>query len=595
MLSFSWLSFSATASYQHYIEMVGVLIGGYPIYKEAFISLTERKMTMELSMTIALAAALAIGEIFTALLIIFFVLIAEVLEGFTVSKGRKAIQNLLDLMPNDVWIRDQDVERQAHLDEISAGEIVIVKPGSRIAVDGIVIKGVTFVDQSAITGESIPVEKTIHCEVYAGSINQSGVIEVQATRIGKDTAFGKIIQAVETAEKSRAPIQKTADRLSGYLVYFALVSAVLTYLVTHDIRATISVIIVAGACGVAAGTPLAILGAIGRAASKGCIVKGGVYIEALSRIDTVVFDKTGTLTYGTPAVVAIVPAVGVSEHEVLEAAAVAERHSEHSIAKAIMATARERNIVGGEPDDFDYQPGKGIICRINQQEILVGNSLLFKEHRVDVQADVSADTEHYTEIYIAKNKKFLGIIKITDIIRQEANEAIKKLKEMGLNTILLTGDSEKISQAVALKLGVDKVEAGLLPQQKAERIRELIANRAKVVMVGDGINDAPALTAATVGVAMGAGTDVARECADIVLLGNDLLKFVETIAVARRCHRIIMTNFTGTILVDTVGILLAACGFLSPPLAAFIHVSSELIFILNSARLLPRLSRSNVS
>ncbi|HAU1025092.1 heavy metal translocating P-type ATPase [Legionella taurinensis] len=575
-----------------YVGFIAALIGGYPIFKEAFLSLSERKMTMELSMTIALIAALAIGEVFTALVIILFVLIAEVLEGLTIERGRRAIRSLLDLMPKDAFIRQQNGEKKTSIEAIKAGDTVIVKPGSRIPIDGIVIRGMTFVDQSAITGESMPVEKIAGSEVYAGSINQSGAIDVKTQRIGKDTAFGRIIQAVEAAEKSRAPIQRTADRLAGYLVYFAIGAAILTYVFTHDIRSTISVIIVAGACGVAAGTPLALLGAIGRAAAKGVIIKGGLYIEALSKVDTIVFDKTGTLTYGTPSVVEVCPMPGITERAVFEAAAIAERLSEHSIARAILQKAIEQNLAIIEPEHFDYKPGKGIICWSNQEKIIVGNLALFQDELIDISG-LKPGQNYLSEVFVARNNQLLGVIRIADIIRKEAREAISELKRMGLNTILLTGDTLTIAQEIGNQLGVAKVEAELLPEQKAIRIRELMLANAKIAMVGDGINDAPALIEASVGVAMGTGTDVARESADIVLLGNDLFKFVETVGIARRCYKIIMANFAGTLLVDTVGILLAAFGYLNPPVAAFIHVSSELIFIMNSARLLPKLRTKN--
>ncbi len=585
----NWLSVWQPIFQLKYIGIFITIIGGYPIFKEAVHALIERKMTMELSMTIALMAALAIGEVFTALVIVFFVLIAEVLEGFTIERGRRAIRNLLDLMPKEAFIRQQNGEKRTSIEQIKIGDTVIVKPGTRLPIDGIVTKGITFIDQSAITGESIPVEKTIGSEVYAGSINQSGVIEIKTLRIGKDTAFGKIIQAVEAAEKSRAPIEKTADRLSGYLVYFAIGAAILTYFLTKDMRSTISVIIVAGACGVAAGTPLAILGAIGRSASKGAIVKGGLYIEALSRINTIVFDKTGTLTYGTPSVVEICPVPGITDQDVLEVAAIAERFSEHSLAKAILQKAKAQNLTIIEPERFDYQPGKGIICWTKQDKIIVGNAALFKDQQV-VIAQINPGQRHLSEVFVARNNQLLGVIRIADIIRNEAHDAVNELKRMGLKTILLTGDTLPIAQGIGNQLGIDSVEAELLPDQKANRIRELIDSKARVAMVGDGINDAPALIQATVGIAMGTGTDVAQESADIVLLGNDLLKFVETVKIAKRCHKIIMTNFIGTIVIDTLGILLAAYGFLNPPLAAFIHVSSELIFIMNSARLLPRLA-----
>jgi cation transport ATPase len=278
------------------IGLAATLIGGYPIFREALENIVERKMTMELSMTIALLSALAIGEFFTALVITGFVLAAEVLEGLTVGRGRRAIQDLLDFLPRTVTVRRNGQVVQIGAAEVKVGDAVIVKPGGHIPIDGIVLDGHSFVEQAAITGEPMPVEKTPGTTVYAGTMNQSGSLEIEAQKLGRDTSFGRIVEAVERAERSRAPIQKTADRLAGYLVYFALGAAVLTFLITHNIRSTISVVIVAGACGIAAGTPLAILGAIGRAARQGSIIKGGRYLEELAAVDTVVLDKTGTLT-----------------------------------------------------------------------------------------------------------------------------------------------------------------------------------------------------------------------------------------------------------------------------------------------------------
>ena len=298
------------------ISVIGIaatLIGGYPIFKEAIENIVERKMTMELSMTIALLAALAIREFFTALVITGFVLAAEVLEGLTVGRGRRAIQDLLDFLPRTVLVRRNGQETEIAADQVQAGDTVIVKPGGHIPVDGVVLGGRSFVEQAAITGEAMPVEKAPGDFVYAGTINQSGALEIEAQKLGRDTTFGRIIEAVERAEKSRAPIQKTADRLAGYLVYFALGAAALTFLITHNARSTISVVIVAGACGIAAGTPLAILGAIGRAAHQGAIIKGGLYLEALAAVDTVLLDKTGTLTFGTPQIREVVSANGFTE------------------------------------------------------------------------------------------------------------------------------------------------------------------------------------------------------------------------------------------------------------------------------------------
>jgi Cd2+/Zn2+-exporting ATPase/Cu+-exporting ATPase len=430
--------------------------------------------------------------------------------------------------------------------------------------------------------------------VYAGTINQSGALEVRTEKLGRNTSFGKIIEAVESAERSRAPIQRLADRLAGYLVYFALGAAALTFLITRDPRSTISVVIVAGACGIAAGTPLAVLGAIGRAARDGIIIKGGRYLEALAAVDTVVLDKTGTLTYGKPEVVALVPAPGIAARILLETAAIAERRSEHPLGVAILTRAHGDGIAVAEPEIFQYTPGRGIRAVFEGEAILVGNEAFLVECNIDLPSSCEKHDDA-TMVLVAYAGRFLGAIGIADTLRPEARDAIAQLRAMSIRTVCLSGDARNVAEAVARTLGVDEVVADLLPDQKRQFVAALVDDRKIVAMVGDGVNDAPALTQATVGVAMGSGTDVARESADVVLLGNDLSRFVETVRIARRMRRIVVQNFVGTITVDSVGILLAAVGVLNPLLAAFIHVASELTFILNSTRMLPaRATKSDV-
>ena len=440
----------------------------------------------------------------------------------------------------------------------------------------------------------MPVEKTAGSPVYAGSINQSGALEMRAERIGRDTSFGKIIEAVERAERSRAPVQRLADRLAGYLVYFALGAAALTFLITRDIRSTISVVIVAGACGIAAGTPLAMLGAIGRAARLGAIIKGGLYLETLGRVDTVVLDKTGTLTFGGPEVQRMAAVEGVSSHEVSRC-------------------GRRRGIPIGtsaRPGDRRLRPrGRTSDRRTRTLRLHAGpwrdrnrqrrddprrQSCAHGRARRDVPSNLVIGVRTASEIFVARDGRLLGAVAVADTVRPEAKRAIEALGRMRLRTVLLTGDTRAVAEAVGASLGISEVESDLLPDEKQARIRALKTNGRTVAMIGDGVNDAPALTEADVGVAMGSGTDVARESADVVLLGNDLVRFVETLAIARRTRRIIWQNFAGTIAVDVVGVGLAAVGVLNPLMAAFIHVASEMTFILNSARLLPAAERLNV-
>jgi Cu+-exporting ATPase len=568
------------------LSIAAVAFSGYPVFREAFNALWKRRMTMELSMSIAIIAALFVSESFTAQVIVFFVLLAEELEHATVHRGRNSISSLLDLLPRMATVKRGDEYVDIEAADVKPADTVLVRPGARIVVDGTVISGNSFVDEATITGESLPVEKVAGSPVFAGTVNQSGAIEVRADRVGADTAFGKIVHAVEQAEKTRADIQRLADRLAGYLVVFSLAAAALTFAITLNVRDTISVVIVAGACGIAAGTPLAILGSIGRAAKLGSIIKGGLYLERLAQIKTVVFDKTGTLTYGTPHVVSVLPAAGMTPYMVLEIAAAAENLSEHPLAKAIIDRASELGITPKRAEKFSYTPGRGIACEVDGQPVAVGNRALMVDSGVSGLPRDVARLEHVSEVHIASGGILIGRIHIADTVRPEAKQAIAELKRMGVRTVMLTGDAEPIARAVAQKLDMDEFAADLRPEQKRDRVRAMQSGGKMVAMIGDGVNDAPALTEATVGVAVGSATGVALESADVVLIGSDLLKFVETVRIARRCQRVIYFNFIGTIVVDMIGMGLAFAGMLNPMLAALVHVGSELAFLLNSARLL---------
>lgn len=374
---------------------------------------------------------------------------------------------------------------------------MLVQPGGHVPVDGVVVSGHSFIDEAHITGESMPVEKIAGSRVFAGTMNQSGVLEIRTDKIGQDTAFGRIIELVERAERSRAPIEKIADRLAGYLVYFALACAAVTFLVTPDARSTISVIVVAGDCGIAAGTPLAILGANGRSAQKGLMIKGGRYLEGLSNVNIVVLDKTGTL------------------------------------AKAIAKKARNWQIAFGEPEDFQYFPVRGIVCGVDGARTIAGTRALMDAEGIVVPPP-DGSLHESSEVLVASGGKFLGSLHIVDVVRKEAAAAMGELKAMGCRTVLLTGDRKEIADSIARELGVGEVRSQLLREEKVEWVRDLRLKGNYVVMLGDGINDAPALLEADVGVAMGSGTDVARETAAAVLLGNDLLRFMEVLKIARR-------------------------------------------------------------
>ncbi|MHB1050606.1 MAG: heavy metal translocating P-type ATPase [Bacteroidota bacterium] len=590
-LALSWFEVWKSIAAFDFIALAITVMGGYPMYKEAFDNIRSKRMTMELSMTIAVVATLFIQQYFTGAIITFFVQFAELLEHLTVSRGRRVIEKLTSLLPNLATVRRGEKEVDIKIGELAPNEIIIIKPGTKIPVDGQVLKGNSFVDESSITGESLPVEKTEACKVFAGTVNQNGVLEVRATRIGKDTMFGKIIEIIEQAEKSKAPIQKVADTLAGRLVYLAFGGAVITYFITHDIVSAISALIVAGACGIAAGTPLAVLAGIGRTAKEGIIVKGGIYLEQLSKVDTVVFDKTGTLTFGHPEVMDIKCFNGVGKDEVLQLAACAEQHSEHPLAEAIMRKAKEQNLHYESYSAVEYLPGLGMICdQTNQNEILAGNDALMNKKSIPVGAEVTIYVNERkgkgeTTILISSANTIVGAISIADKVRSEAKQAVQEIKSFGCHVILLSGDAAATAKAIGEKLHVDEVIGEMLPHQKLEKIKDLKVAGKKVAMIGDGINDAPALVEASVGIAMGGGTDIALESAGMALTTNNLLKIAEAMRISKQVMRVVMFNFWGTVIVDSAGVGLAMFGYLSPLAAALIHVVSELAFILNSARL----------
>ncbi|MDR1392418.1 MAG: cadmium-translocating P-type ATPase [Bifidobacteriaceae bacterium] len=564
------------------VAVVGLAVGCWPILKEALGDARERRMSMELSMLIAIVAAATIGEWVTALLIATFVLAAEILEDLAMDRGRDALTDLMAFLPDAVRVRQGGDTVTVPLGEVEPGQIVVVAPGGRIPVDGIVVAGESTADQSRITGESLPVDIAVGSEVFAGSVNQIGAVELRAERIGAESSYGHIVEAVRQAQESEPPVQRLADRLASWLIYLALGGAVITYLVTRDITSTIAVVVVAGACGVVAGTPLAVLAAIARIARSGAFIKDGAHLEALSTVDTVVFDKTGTLTIGSPAVTQIRTAPGITEEELLIFAAAAEAYSEHPLGQAIVRHARGLGLPVGPAEDFTYRPGLGVTARVTGRMIAAGSRGLVADAPDKVEGQGIATAAH-----VAIDSTYAGTILLADTIRDSAKQAVAELRQRGLRTLVITGDQEATARAVAAELGIDDVRAGLLPVRKLTTIDAEREAGHKLAMVGDGVNDAPALARADVGIAVGSGTEIARECADVVLISSDLNDLARTVRIAKRARRIVMFNFAGTIAVDLVGIGLAAFGLLSPVSAALIHVGSETAFILNSARLIP--------
>ena len=609
------------------VGAAALLVGCWPLVVEAVGDLRERRMSMELSMLLAIVAAAAIGEWVTALAVTVFALCAEVLEDLSMDRGRDALTDLMSFLPQTARVvtgPHTDEVSEVPLDEVRPGQVIALSPGGRVPVDGVVRTGRADVDQSRITGEALPVQVGPGDRVPAGSITR-GALELEVERVGEDSSYGRIVAAVRHAQSSRAPVQRLADRLAARIVYLALAAALITFLTTRDVRATISVIIVAGACGVAAGTPLAVLAAIARAARCGAFVKDGTHLEQLSTVDTVVLDKTGTLTVGAPRVVSVTPVEsvaqpGAGEAEILALAAAAEWNSEHPIGRAIHTEAAVRDLTVPVPDDVAYSPGAGVSARVDGRRITVGrredqegrdrartrsaaddtHDATDADGATDAVSSTASDFESDPEapaatsvVEVRADGRLLGTIALADRLRQGAATAVRDLSDMGLEVLMLTGDSPASARHVARVLGMaeEQVRAGLLPTDKEKVIDSLRRAGKCVAMVGDGVNDAPALSAADVGVAMGTGTDVAREAGDVVLVGSAPADLVETVRVARRARRIIMVNFVGTVVVDVVGMIAAGLGLLGPVAAALVHVVSESAFILNSARLVPRPAR----
>ena len=604
------------------VGAVTLAVGCWPIIVEAVGDLRERRMSMELSMLLAIVAAAAIGEWVTALAVTVFALCAEVLEELSMDRGRDALTDLMSFLPQTARVvgapeTTESAESaeaaeasqspgvtEVPLDEVRPGQVIALSPGGRVPVDGVVRTGRADVDQSRITGEALPVQVGPGDRVPAGSITR-GALELEVERVGEESSYGRIVAAVRHAQSSRAPVQRLADRLAARIVYLALAAALVTFLVTRDVRATISVIIVAGACGVAAGTPLAVLAAIARAARCGAFVKDGTHLEQLSAVDTVVVDKTGTLTVGEPRVVSVRPTeAAAGEGEVLALAAAAEWNSEHPIGRAIYAEAAVRDLTVPMPGDVAYSPGAGVSAHVEGRQITVGRCRGQKNQperdASDCDDEAALSTESDPEapsassvVEVRADGQLLGTIALADRLRQGAAAAVRDLGDMGLEVLMLTGDSAASARHVAGLLGLaeEQVRADLLPTDKEEVVDSLRRAGKCVAMVGDGVNDAPALGAADVGIAMGTGTDVAREAGDVVLVGSAPADLVETVRVARRARRIIMVNFVGTVVVDVVGMIAAGLGLLGPVAAALVHVVSESAFILNSARLVPRRRR----
>ncbi len=583
------------------VGLAAVLIGGYPIFKGAFLGLRSRNINVDLLMSIGIIAALSIREFVSAALLVLFILIAHFLEKFTADRARAAIRELVALTPTRARVVRNGQEAETDADELRPGDVIVVRPGEKIPADGTIVGGRSSVNQAPITGEAMPVEKGIGDEVFAATLNGLGALRIEVAKVGADTTLGKIIRLVEEAESAKAPVQRFADRFTAYFLPMVITAAVLTYLIRGNIVFTIAVLVVACPCAVALATPLAVIASVGSAARQGLLIKGGLYLESLAKVDTVLMDKTGTLTLGEPRVTDLVvldarsseqPTGDNPETGILRLAAGAELYSEHAVAAAILSEAKKHQITLSEPRHFEVLSGQGVIAELDGHTVALGNRELMASRQVTAPADVDdqaarLETEGKTVAFLARDDELVGIIAVADVIRGDVPRAIAELKELGIeHLLLLTGDNERTAAAVANRLGID-YRAGLLPQDKVAIVKELQAKGHHVAMLGDGINDAPALTQADVGIAMGvAGTDAALEAADVALMGDDWRRVPEAIRIGRRAFRTIQQNIAFGVLFNVVGIGLASVGILRPVMAAAAESLPDVAVFVNSSRLL---------
>ncbi len=570
------------------------LIGGYKIYYNSISALFERRIIAEIAIFIAIAAALAIGEYVAAAEAVFIMLVGEGLEEFASRRTRAAIEGLIDLAPKTARIKVGDEEREVAIAEVQVGDIVIVRPGERIPVDGEIIAGRSSINEAPITGESIPADKGFGDTVYAGSVNAAGALDVRATRVGEETTLAKIIALIEEAEHKKAPAVRLADRYAKFFLPLLLIAAAVTWYFTGEIVRTVAVLLVACPCALILATPAAVVAAIGRLAREGVLVKSGASLEAGASVDCIVFDKTGTITEGRPVITNITSLNGHSENELLQMAALAEQRSEHVVAQLIIAETRARGLAIAAAEEFTIDPGLGVEACTNGRRVLVGNRRLIESRQI--QIDDAAETalstlelEGHSPVLVAENGIVQGIISVQDSLRAESREAIHQLHHAGVKrTVLLTGDRERIARSIARSAGLDEVHAELLPQQKVEMVERLKCAGLRVAMVGDGINDAPALATADVGIAMGvAGTDITIEEADIVLMNDRLERLPLLLEVSRATLRIIGQNiWVFAIAINILSIAVAGLGVIGPAAAAATHQVSALLVVLNSLRLL---------
>ncbi len=577
-----------------------VALGLYPLVKTGLLDLMrEHKIGTEIFVTIATLVAMLGGETVAGAVLMVIILIAEFIADLNTDRARASIKALIGSVPQVALLRDaRDAsgERSVPVADLRAGDVVLVRGGEKIPVDGQVVAGQGSVNEAPITGESVPKDKAVGSTVFAGTVVDSGALDIRADKIGGDTLFSRIVSLVEDAEAHQAPVQKLADRVAAWLIPVVLVFLVGVYLVTRDVRTVVTLLIFTSPAELGLATPLVMIAAIARAARSGILIKGGLYLELLAKVDVVVFDKTGTLTANRPVVVRVTPHASggegggdaaLSETEILRLAAAADRRSAHPLARAVVAHAATLGLDVPEPQAFEAVQARGVKATVEGRAVLIGNPALLKESGVVLPDVLASDGE--TPLHVAVDGRLVGIIGIADTLRPGAREALAALKASGVKRIvMLTGDNAATAHTVARGLGVDEVRADLMPEGKVAAIAELQAQGHRVAMVGDGVNDAPALARADVGIAMGGGgTQAALEAADIALMTDDLAKIAGARAIARRAYRTVQENlFVGVGVVHMLGITAALMGWIGPIEAAIIHLGPDVLVFVNSVKLL---------
>lgn len=576
------------------LALGATFLGGWWRFLGGLTDLFHRKITVNVFVTISLTATMLVGNFLAAAIVIFIMTLAEAVEQYTLDKSRSGIKGLLDLAPQTALIVRDGNEQTVPVNEVRINDTIIVKPGERIPVDGVVTSGSASVNQAAITGEPVPVLKTKGSELFAGTLNETGRLEFTATKVGEDTTLAKIVHRVEEAHELKAPIQHIADKFTAWFLPIVLVAAAIGYFTTRDIHSAVSILLVAAPCALVIGTPTAVTSGIANMSRRGVLIKGGLYFEAGGKIDALLIDKTGTFTEGRPKVHDIVSFSGYSKDEVLRLAAIAEKHSEHPLSKAVLSHAEENNITVKDPDDFINEVGLGVTVLTEGKTVSVGRPAFLAGKGMKISAEIqnaldSHDKLGHTKILISCNDTIIGLIAIADKIRPETKSAVEALNAvLGSDKIhMLTGDNEASAKAIASQIGVTNVHANLLPEDKQAYVKKLQEQGLKVAMIGDGINDAPALASADVGIAMGSsGTDVAIETADVALMNDDLTKVAEFIYISRAVIRRIKINIFFAMVYNLFGIILGNFGLLNPVLAIILQEAGTVTVIISSTLLL---------